>query len=255
MKLKKAKVIMLPTENRVPLECGLIQTYYSNGKEYLLGIARQEVEVCFYSPHSSGGSLTSPLERNFPTWKGQHLYVITDDRVKEDDWCILMNELLQIKSIDCDYILFTDRKSLRTSSIEDCKKIIATTDKSLLLYGKVDKSITRPLPQIPQAFIEKCCSNGIINEINVDYVKICKCNHWVEHSKKVDDNECTDKETYKLEVNKNNEVIIYPIKTSWTRKEVIAIIMETAQIAAYDNWNGEGVTSLDDVEDWIEKNL
>ena len=42
---------------------------------------------------------------------------------------------------------------------------------------------------------------------------------------------------------------------AYSREEVIEIIRETALIAAYENWNGNGTISLTDVEEWIEDNL
>ncbi len=84
----------------------------------------------------------------------QHLYVISDDEIKEGDWYYnsQVNIIIQTTKDTIDKV-----GGLRVFE-RSCKKIIATTDKSLKIddrdYNSLGKSNLMPLPQIPESFIK-----------------------------------------------------------------------------------------------------
>jgi hypothetical protein len=94
--------------------------------------------------------------------QNQHLYIISDDEIKEKDWCIDIedNIVFQVKEQGHSGLL----RSNTDSFVEDsCKKIIATTDTLLinpnintksLLYSFLGDSF-KSLPQPSQQFVEK----------------------------------------------------------------------------------------------------
>lgn len=147
---------MLPTQNETEL---LRNTY------------------CFTEAHGnplSYGKIDNAIERGF---EYQHLYIISDDKIEEGDWCLFFwdgnkeGELGQIGSEPQQYFPengHTLNKNLR--------KIIATTDSELKLPydGKTPISKDwngKQLPQIPQKFIEEYCRKGGIDEVDVEYEK------------------------------------------------------------------------------------
>lgn len=89
-----------------------------------------------------------PTERQHEKWNYQHLYIISDDEIKEGDWVLNKetNEIYQRKH-------YNNGKSKLS---EQEKKIVATTDKSL---GITDHRVSPvpnfcDMPQIPESFIQ-----------------------------------------------------------------------------------------------------
>lgn len=102
--------------------------------------------------------------------KGYHLYIISEDEIKESDWFIDTTN---------NHII----KALFTPLPDDCKKIIATTNKDLVTrYDERFKDVTinnnslnQLLPQIPQQFIEQYITEynqgNIISDVLVEYIQ------------------------------------------------------------------------------------
>ena len=149
---KRAQAIMLPTNNKSLL--------YINYSKLQLNKFEQ-------------------LDTN-----NQHLYIISDDKIKEGDWYIELdiNSLpLSIKKADYNK---TNEFSLKPYS-DYCKKIIATTDTSLNKKHNCDCGATtyegcsqclEILPQPSQQFIEKYIEEynkgNIIKDVLVEYEEI-----------------------------------------------------------------------------------
>lgn len=155
-------------------------------------------------------------------WRGRHLYIVTDDEIKEGDWYywVITNTVQQFKSVDGD------------KPSDDCKKIIATTDTELTgikqeweeFEGDWHKSNKLGLPQPSQAFIEKYCKVGGIDEVEVEY-------------------ECHMIDTWLPKVNSHNEITIHPIKDSWSEKEMFELYAKAKQegyeLGIKDSWTRE----------------
>lgn len=188
-----------------------------------------------------------------------HLYFTTDEEIKEGDWYIGNeeegNKLIQFKG--------------RIIPI-GFEKIIATTDPKLkIITGTVGNGTGIPLPQPSQAFIEKYCKVGGIDEVDVEYetledsMWVCNGCNQVKMSDMCTNCGCYDEHhpTYtKLKVDNHNTITIHPIKNSWSREEVVELVKKSYNKAFHETsegQNGEYFTtspnSLD--EEWIEKNL
>lgn len=188
---KKAKVIMLPTkqqskyaiEGQISLFAGKL-TYIS--KLYTFG-----------HPMQRGASIS------------QELYLITDDKIKKGDWVYNIS----FKSI---------RKAISNDKA-NIKKIIATTDKSLKFWTDDEngKHIWS-LPQPSQAFIEKYCKVGGIDEVLVEYNKIQKTYDELAIEGLSDNPFEINQNKIKLKIDSHNTITIHPIKDSWTRKELLS---------------------------------
>ena len=88
----------------------------------------------------------------------QHLYIISDELIKEGDWLIFDNRIQQCISVDDEDIETTT--AIYTKSFHQCKKIVASTDKTLQLNQDISKCVADLvienkiwLPQIPESFI------------------------------------------------------------------------------------------------------
>lgn len=106
--------------------------------------------------------------------QNQHLYILSDEEIKEGDWCInpITKLPFQVKVIERNRLVYP----------ENSKKIIATTDK-LEISNNFEYTQLLPsddfkfyLPQIPQSFIEYFVTEynkgNIITEVMVEYEEI-----------------------------------------------------------------------------------
>ena len=190
MSFKKCKVVMLPankkaTDNNSPI------FLYPDGK-----------------------LLTSPMGN-------QHLYITSDDKIKENDWAILKVSdrrplyCVKIKTINIQDKTCTVEFPYDNSTIEvfisGCKKVIATTDSSLFIPhgGDFGNNITKHLPQPSQAFIEvfvrEYNKGNIITDVMVEYE--LEFHKWVKSYESSLGNSVK-----KLKVSKNNTITIKKVK-------------------------------------------
>ena len=225
--LKRVQVIMLPTDKGT-----IVKKNITN-----------ELKL---------SSLNNPL-----LWIPQHLYIISDDKIKKDDY----------------YILFTDKALtvLRCTGDGDyfnCKKIIATTDTSLKIplehyygFGTIDY-LPQPSQQFIEKFIEEYNKGNIITDVLIEYETLkttANNKHFGEgHIYSI---------TNKLKINpKDNTINIKPIKNSWNREEVSALLKlawkESDSQYDQDDYVFDGENEINittyfekDMNKWIEENL
>ena len=237
---KKAKVIMLPTNEKTNI-INTNQGLLYNSNDYI-GI-------------------------------NQHLYIISDDEIKEGDWFI--NDLNQIKkctSRDTEgYIDFEGGFNTKPSS---CKKIIATTDTSLGNYIwkqtnkkakpynvqqniETTKKVFIPLPQPSQQFIEKFIEEynrgNVITDVLIEYELISNEEYFGNTVNPDDDVPYFDE---KLKINpKNNTITIKKVKDSWNREEVIEFGNKVKEYCK-DGWKEETLHRVFfEWDKWVEENL
>jgi hypothetical protein len=175
----------------------------------------------------------------------KEIYITTDEEIKESDWCYdSIYGIAQVTKIGNSGILYFDKESFCLGGKEELsrvRKIISTTD-TKLGYGD-EFGGWYPLSQPSQAFIEKYCKVGGIDEVLVEYIPY------------------SDSQSFKtiLKVNSHNEITIHPIKDSWTREEVIELLKESSMLSFKHGIEVSlrgGVTRGDfTITDWIEQNL
>lgn len=188
---------------------------------------------------------------------GYHLYIISDDEIKEDDWFHL--DMSDNDHPDEIHQMGKNNRS-KTGGInfnnnhawsKCCKKIIATTDTSLLntintphISGEISKRMldSFKLPQPSQQFIEKyikCYNKGkIITDVLVEY----------KEDKPYKDNEfVVFYDDVKINL-KDNTITIKKLKDNWNREEVIELLHSLP----FDIELFYGENALNK---WIEENL
>ena len=175
----------------------------------------------------------------------QHLYVTTDEEPKEGDWVysLLSNSIFQVEKFVLGHV-FEDRYT--NISIENVRKIIATTDKSLKLpcncLGMSDKvkcdwmcktHRDYMLPQPSQAFIEK-----FVKEYNTGI-------------------KTTWETDLQLKVDSYNTITIHPIKDSWTEKKFMEFkqLADNIIIPACNILPNTYDEEIDEYFNWIKENL
>lgn len=175
-------------------------------------------------------------------YKCQNLYFISDDEIKEGDWC-LNKRTNQV---------FKTQYSNEDIKSPDRKKIIATTDLKLINQNgnMMYKSDECDLPQPSQDFIKQYCETGGIDEVEIEYINHKKCLD-VEHCNKpcsILNGDC--KEIIELKINPDNTINVRMIKDSYSREEVESLIQKYRMYV--------GITDRFDLascNNWIKENL
>lgn len=176
----------------------------------------------------------------------QHLYILSDDEIKEGDWFIANQGVFQcLEIVGGDYPYKISNQYNKGEIQYKSKhwfgnKIIATTDKYIMYHDKTPigenvnglyKILPQPSPSFIQKYIEEWNKGNKIKQVNVEYVlsgKIVDINHFnVEYIPKVD---------------KNNQIFITKVKDSWSREEVIELFHKL-------------IPDTTRIDQWIEENL
>lgn len=162
-------------------------------------------------------------------WKYQNLYILSDDKIKENDWYYTKSKVHKhLGHLPLDKTNHDGDKVF---------KIIAITDSSLNLYCnhcgaikelatgicvKCDRFSTNSISSISQSFIKQYVSEynkgNKIEEVMVEY----------EFEKPFitvnDDEERVENYPISPILNPDNTISIKATKTSWTREEVVALL-------------------------------
>ena len=208
LEFKKCKVIMLPTGDIT----GIV--LHPTGLDKIVHTKESELKAVL----DIGGV-------------SQHLYITSDEKIEEGDWMLNLsgvkyNEQIISKCSKNAAVNWKDNMLINggTKSIRDCiKKIVATTDKSLM-YTSNNGRVGYNLPQIPQSFIKQYCEVGGIDEI--------------------------DMFNENIETDSGDYIIIKPIKESWTREEV----EELCRTALHTRFPGN-MCMQEDEDKWIANNI
>ena len=183
---KKHKLVMLPTNEKSKLVLSFKEKNFN-----------QLVEPRITLIEESNYKLSNI--------QSQHLYILSDEEIKEGDWCInpITKSPFQVKVIERNRLVYP----------ENSKKIITTTDNSLKTtedLGEISRE--NILHQIPQSFIEYFVSEynkgNVITEVMIEYEKIITDtkHYMLTHECKGFDE--------KLKINPNNTINIKPVKDS-----------------------------------------
>ena len=223
--LKRCKVVMLPTKEKSDIFIG--------------------------KTHSVLHYKNNIPDEEFKSY--QHLYIISDDEIKEGDWCYdkrpdengdLVDIVYQVKNIEFE---------LRTSTE---KKIIATTDSSLWRPSHKYASDVILLPQPSQQFIEKFIEEynrgNVITDVLVEYENKFDGKEYVDEL----DAYGYDKIKSILKINhKDNNIIIKIAKDSWSREEVIEFGNKVKEYCK-NGWKSDSLHRVFfEWDKWIEENL
>jgi len=178
----------------------------------------------------------------------QYLYVLSDDEIKEGDWFINRQYFIEVNDEPEYDIWQCDDKTILDV---DCKKVIASTDPSLIIKGEYpyNANIDLNLPSLPQSFVEEYVSKynkgNKIEDIMVKYEEM------VNVSLKNDEELIKHGDSFlELKLNPDNTINIKRVKDSWTRSEVIGLIKEYR-----NSLIPVGDDEINFTNKWIEENL
>ena len=232
---KRAQVIMLPTEQYTNLCLGHNLSYVES---------KNSISI---------DAIWKSIELQYP-YKPQHLYIISEDEIKEGDWFIGDN--ISIKQCTLNNGGNINFKGGWYSGSTNCKKIIATTDTSLNyetpFYGMdEDNNFPQPSQQFIEKYIEEYNNGNIITDIKVEYKRVFEtiAKGMIGHPE--DDISWWNE---KLKINpKDSTITIKKLKDSWNREEIIEQ-MWSAYKAANTVFEDESALRIE-FDNWIDQNL
>lgn len=201
--------------------------------------------------------------------KAFHLYILLDEEAKDDDW-------IYYKNGDLEGIYHMKNGAIPKTMVR--KKIIATTDSSLILpISDKFKGTKFPYPVPTQEFLKlysKEYSKGnMIKEVMVEFEEVTDIpvgTYTVRLTKSPHNNESNaDMSMYIsiLKINpKDNTITIKPIKESWAREELsifknsegnnhLKFIYERMKHVHNENENYDYMLKLKSIVDFIESEL
>jgi hypothetical protein len=129
--------------------------------------------------------------------KAQHIYITSNDEIKEGDWYIgyLLGEIVIKQAVKyyghirtqwlnngqpriipelCEPAQYWSYSGENYQQVSECKKIVATTDKNLTfrennIWGQKGTGVYLDIAQIPESFIKAFVeSNGTIKEVELE---------------------------------------------------------------------------------------
>ena len=209
MSFKRTKVVMLPT----------------NQREGRISMGNTSLKLDYHMlPIEKGGIYINHTY--------QHLYFLSDDGIKEGDWCY----------DEYNKVVFQNNSSGTPGA---SKKIIATTDRLEISDEAFHNTFKQYLPQPSEGFILKFAdsynSGKPITEVNAEY----------EIDIILSSDPKFDLEPFeKLKVDpKDNTITIKKLKDTWTRDEVVTLILQS-NLDSHVAREGEF-----DIMHWIAENL
>jgi hypothetical protein len=173
----------------------------------------------------------------------QHLYIISDDEIKEGDW-YLDTTLEQVirANINSDHNVY----------IGSCKKIIATTNAIPFVTPSNENSgiykycvLPQPSESFIKAYIEAYNNGNVIEDVLIEVEKTLN----VIQSGGVGFPEDDIYQTIVKPKLKENNIIIKKVKDSWSRDEVCNLLNE------YRVYTWKTGSTAIDLTKWIEENL
>lgn len=189
------------------------------------------------------------------TFVPHHLYILSDEEIKEGDWCFYRNHLdggniicQAYKHSDDKRMLFDDgthNKNIGegiTPLSGECKKIVATTDKSLGEPRPHSKALAYIPESFTQAYIKAYNEGKPITEVDLD-MEVANCANIDVY------NQCDGhKHTFKIKTRPDNTVIVHQSKM-YTKNEVIELLQ------LMHNHYTHSFSDAKWVNEWIQDNL
>lgn len=179
-----------------------------------------------------------------------HLYFTSDDEIKEGDWFIKIRGTNNKPSLYREHKqAFMNSEWLNSSDVNDCFKVIATTDTSLLIeteFKYLKDILPQPSPQFIAKYVEEYNKGNIIKEVMVEYEPIGNWRHTeFIHTRDIP------------KVDKSNQITITRIKDSWNREEHTKALKNAIyQAISYPETFVTGICCDDTkINKWIEENL
>ena len=214
------------------------------GKVHMLSTESLGVIMSDVGPYDTDMVLISELPENLRGHERphNHLYITTDEEIKEGDWFIWLKYNLV-------------ERATKKDNNKECRKIIASTDpKIYITIGEHYNAYNKELPQIPQQFIQDYC-NKIVDEvwIEVELPQSIKNKLISGDLQKASDSDRV------IKLNSNNEIMIHNVEEKmYSEKDLpIQAMKDALQYCEDESIENTAfvIGFYTDIKKWIEENL
>ena len=238
---KRAQVTILPTEQYTNLCLGHNLSYVES---------KNSISI---------DAIWKSIKLQYP-YKPQHLYIISEDEIKEGDWFIGDN--ISIKQCTLNNGGNINFKGGWYSGSTNCKKIIATTDALLINRRQMtfmDEAtewiydLPQPSQQFITKYIEEYNKGNIISDVLVEYKRVFEtvAKGMIGHPE--DDISWWNE---KLKINPNdNSITIKKLKDSWSREEHAADVKRLCNLLYFSANIDVDFNTKEELDNWIDQNL
>ena len=211
---KRAEVVMLPTNQKV-INTKEYQLLLSNSLFWTSKIEiKRYTEGWFFLNNSSNTNSHAITVPNVEKFKHQHLYIISDDKIKLFDWVYNNKENIVEQITSKTQLIFVLEENKENQTF---KKIIATTDKTLSQTSRTE--IPQPSQQFIEKYIEEYNKGNMITDVLVEYELISNEEYFLNTINPDDDVPYFNEN---LKINpKDNTITIKKAKDSYTREEIL----------------------------------
>ena len=153
--------------------------------------------------------------------KFQHLYILSDEEIKEGDWYFNNDKIAKCERFSTRKALIFD-SNREASYSTDCSKVIASTDKSIHGTNDLNVKISQHIHGLSQGFIEKYIKMYNLGTPIVDIMV-----EYDEYAVPLSYEQFMNNEQdfmYKLRVRPDNTIITHPVEVkTYTENEMLAI--------------------------------
>lgn len=209
---KQCQVVMLPNNNLIPSKNNLVKFY--NIEDIARKILDKKIEIK-PSILAIFDITNMPKKAIYRGCIVQHLYILSDDEIKEGDWYLLDDNTINKASANLNMDWYKNHE----------KKIIASTDSSL------------ELPRPSNEFKKKYCEKGDINEVLVEYMDY-KLNNEIQEV---------------LKVAPDNTITIYPIEETFSKEEVLSLFHQFVHEVAQNQASLQFLYKVK--EEWLKNHI
>jgi hypothetical protein len=181
-------------------------------------------------------------------WDFKHIYITSNDEIKDGDWCLFFWDGGQIGSGKPQQYQPNKGHVLN----KGLRKIIATTDTSLKLpipeglaeypMSYTPKSLPQPSDKFIESYIDAHNKGGNIERVLVEYEL------FDEYGNIIMGDLQRESDTVRLKL-KNDNIVIKKVKDSWSKDEVCNLLNE------YRVYTWKNGSTANDLIKWIEENL
>lgn len=220
----------------------------SKKKCKIIMLDTQGKSILYKRQHNALGRYLKEAESSIPYFNNQHLYILSDESIKEGDWFINTTKNTVNKCNHVDQNIQSGFNHGEYHGKFECKKIIATTDELTAKVINTALGVTQILPQPSQQFIEKYITEynkgNVIEDVMVEYENIVAENPNIEY----------DYQGVKVNP-RDNTITISRVKDSWNREELIKLMRFARNSGDAEMMDNPDYLEENEYNEWIKENL
>lgn len=267
---KSHKVVMIPSDEKTPYKVGerfiCLPAYKDGDGKTIINTGIVERITKLGHPWSGTGIIQG-------LGKPQHIYLLSDDEIKEGDWFVFNNyKLLRCDKIEVGTTQTFFEANGKNYNKSGCKKVIASNDSNLkkecqgCRFHKNNSSVIYTcscefIPRFREDFVKLYAnSGGEIDEVNVEYEdgELYCTNCGKSEFTCDEDKDCQTFERKEgIKLRDDHTVIISGNDTTYTKEDVEKLLSKFASHVddLYRPYTRDNDQATERLPSWVKENL